>query len=45
MPDLDDHAQLKEAHPELVMFQDLLAERPGATWNEVLVRLLEPVHW
>ena len=45
MPDLDDHAQLKEAHPELVMFQDLLAERPDATWNEVLVRLLEPVHW
>ena len=44
MPDLDDHAQLKGAHPELVLFQDLLAERPGATWNDVLVRLLEPVY-
>ena len=43
MPDLEEHALLKKAHPDLVLFQDLVAERPGETWNDVVVRLLEPV--
>ena len=43
MPELEEHALLKQAYPDLVLFQDLVAERPGETWNEVLVRLLQPL--